>query len=308
VTRRFAPTALGAVVVVSLLAWGVVWPFVTKTEDLLPGRAPRGPVAAGAWPEGPDVVRFAVVGDHGSGGRNAMRVASRMVETHRRQPFGLIVHAGDLVYYGDLDSRYDEVVRRPFGPLLDAGVELRPVLGNHDFDYAATLRALERHGLPGRYYSFRSGPVEFFMLDSTPPALGGAGGAAQKLWLEERLASSTATWRVAVLHHPLYSSGRHGSDLVLREAVEELFVRHGVDLVISGHDHHYERSLPQQGVTYIVTGGGAKLSRAGRSTFTAVSESKLHFLLVDADVNRLRVQAIDSGGTVFDEAVLGDRR
>jgi predicted phosphodiesterase len=306
--RRVLVTAVGVVATVLVVAGAALaWHFATVREDLLPGRAPRGPVEPVAWRASDDHLQFAVVGDHGSGGRNAMRVAARMVDAYREEPFGLVVHAGDLVYYGDLVDRFDEVVTRPFGPLLEAGVELRPVLGNHEFDYVSTLRALERHGLPGRYYTFSRGPVDFFMLDSTPPAMAGDGGA-QRAWLEERLAASTAPWRVVVMHHPPYSSGKHGSDLALREAVDDVFVRHGVDLVLSGHDHNYERTTPQRGVTYVVTGGGAKLSPVDRSSFTAVSAERLHFLLVDADPGRLRLRAVDVEGRVFDEATLEARR
>jgi 3',5'-cyclic AMP phosphodiesterase CpdA len=145
------------------------------------------------------------------------------------------------------------------------------------------------------------------MLDSTPPEFGGDGGAAQLAWLEERLAASTATWQVAVLHHPLYSSGRHGSDIAAREALEAIFVEHGVDLVLTGHDHNYERTTPQRGITYLVVGGGAKLTSVGRSEFTAVSAKRLHFVVVDVDGEVLTGQAVDVRGRVFDEFRLEPR-
>lgn len=284
------------------------WRFATGQEDLLPGRAPDVELDTPAPPVEADRLRFAVVGDHGTGGRNSMAVGRAMVDSYREEPFSLLVHTGDLVYYGDLEARFDEVIRRPLGPLLDAGVELRPVLGNHEFDYTESLRALERFGLPGRYYSFVSGPVEFFMLDSTPPEFGGDGGAAQLRWLESGLERSTARWQIAVLHHPPYSSGRRSpGDLPAREALEPLFVEHGVDLVLTGHDHHYERTTPQQGITYVIAGSGGKLTPVSRSSFTALSARKLHFLVVEVDGSRLSARAVDDDGQVFDEFELTPR-
>lgn len=73
-------------------------------------------------------------------------------------------------------------------------------------------------------------------------------------------------------HHPLYSSGgRHGSDRALREQLEPIFLKHGVNVVLSGHDHFYERIKPQKGITYFVSGAAAKLRRGDieRSPLTA---------------------------------------
>jgi predicted phosphodiesterase len=298
--RLAAGLACAAVVAVALVAWRVVWPFMTVREDFLPGRAPTIELEPHAWDQSGEMLRFAVVGDNGTGGRNQMRVARQMALTYRDRPYGLVVHTGDLVYYGNLVDRWDQVMARPMGPLLDAGVQLFPVLGNHEFDYVATLRVLERFGLPGRYYSFVAGPVEFFMLDSTPPEFAGEGGSEQLAWLERRLRASTAEWQVAVLHHPLYSSGRHGSDLRVREALEPLFVEHGVDLVLAGHDHSYERTTPQSGIVHVVTGGGAKRSPVGTSEFTAVSGSVLHFVVIDVLADRMVADVVTASGDVFD--------
>ncbi|HEX6238058.1 MAG TPA: metallophosphoesterase [Acidimicrobiales bacterium] len=291
---------VGVAAVLFLAGRFLVWPFVTVREDLLPGAAPDIELQPRAWEVGDDAVRFAVVGDTGTGGRNALRVGGQIAEAYRERPFGLLVHTGDLVYYGDLASRYEQVVERPFGPLLDAGVAIRPVLGNHDFDYVATMRLLERLGLPGRYYSFRSGPVEFFMLDSTPPEFGGDGGDAQLAWLAGRLEASTARWRVVVVHHPPYSSGHHGSLEAAQRRLVPVLAEHGVDIVFSGHDHHYERTTPQRGVTYVVTGGGAKRTGVSGAPFTAASADRLHFLVADVEGDRMSVEAIDDRGETFD--------
>ena len=110
-----------------------------------------------------------------------------------------------------------------------------------------------------------------------------------------------------MLRHPPYSSGRHGSNLQVREALEPLFVDGGVDLVLTGHDHHYERTTPQQGVTHVVSGGGCKLTGTGTSDFTAYAESVLQFMDLDITSNRLHARCIGRDGRVTDEFDLSPR-
>jgi hypothetical protein len=74
----------------------------------------------------------------------------------------------------------------------------------------------------------------------------------QSEWLEKELAASSSNWKIAVFHQPIYSSGGvHGSDVSLREALEPFFVKYNVSVVLSGHDHFYERVKPQKGITYM---------------------------------------------------------
>ena len=127
----------------------------------------------------------------------------------------------------------------------------------------------------------------------------------QLSWLLKRLSCSASPWQVVYMHHPIYSSGKHGSDMELREALEPILIAGGADLVLAGHDHNYERTTPQHGIVHIVTGAGAKLRRAGSSDFTVASESKLHFLLVEASEDSMHIQAISADGTVMDSLSVG---
>lgn len=297
--------AVGAIASGSLLA-GHVWPLLNK-EDLIPGQAPEAQLTPAAWTTSPDRLRFAAIGDNGSGGRQAMAVAEGMAETYRRQPFGLVALLGDICYYGNFEDRYDDVFRRPMGPLLDAGVGFELAIGNHDAalrhsdegiqEIEAELRLL---GTPSRYYTTTHGPADFFYLDSSIPGVFGPGSSTQWEWLDDTLASSTNQWKIVALHHPLYSSGRHGSTLGARERLEPILVRHHVDLVLTGHDHHYERSHPQQGITYVVSGGGCKTTAVGHSRFTAAAASILQFLLIDIDGDRLTGTCVAVDGTTVD--------
>lgn len=281
-------------------------------EDLIPGDPIDVRLQPDAWRTTTDDLTFVALGDSGSGGRQAVEVASRMAATYEEEPFGLIAHLGDICYYGSIRDRFEEVFLRPMGSFVDAGVEIELAVGNHDGgiffsdeSLAEIETTLELLGTPDRYYVSTHGPADFFYLDSSAPSLLGAGALEQLSWFENALASSTARWKIVAMHHPIYSSGLHGSSLARRELLEPIFVRHGVDLVFAGHDHHYERTLPIDGVTYVVTGGGCKTTPVDPQEFTAFAESTLEFVLVRIDGDRLVSRAIRPDGDIVDRFELG---
>jgi 3',5'-cyclic AMP phosphodiesterase CpdA len=232
-----------------------------------------------------------------------------MARTYEDTPYGLTVLLGDISYYGSIMDRFDDVFTEPLGPLIDAGVEFELAIGNHEIQENPSPEALEevadklaRLGLPNSYYKATHGPVDFFILDSSLPLAGLTSADEQLAWLERELAASDAAWQVVALHHQLYSSAeKREPDPRVRDALEPLFIEHGVDIVFYGHDHFYERTKPQSGITYVLSGGGSKLSDVGFSDFTAVAEKRLQFMLVQVDGDTMTVQAIDQSGEVFDE-------
>ena len=286
-------------------------------EDLFPGTPPDIALEPRAWTTTDEAIAFAVLGDNGSGGRNQMAVAEQMARSYQQTPYGLVLLAGDISYYGSIDDRWEDVFVEPYRPLIDAGVQWELAIGNHELserrsdEAAAEVEAqLRRFGKPGTYYSARHGPMEVFVLDTSTPLATGEGAPEQLAWLEGALASSDAPWKVGLLHQPPYSSGAHGSHLGVREAVQPLFARYGVAVAFTGHDHHYERTTPQDGVVWIVSGAGCKLTRVGRSDFTAHAESTLQFMLVRIDGDAMDVQAVTTDGSVIDQVRLtrgGDR-
>jgi 3',5'-cyclic AMP phosphodiesterase CpdA len=292
---------------------GYVWPLVVK-EDLIPGTPPELDLQADAWPTDPTRLRFAAIGDNGSGGRQAMAVAEQMAKTYERAPFGLVALLGDISYYGSFEDRYEDVFRLPMAPLIDAGVGFELAIGNHDEDLRHTDEALEEIeaelrllGTPSRYYMSTHGPADLFYLDSSVPGVFGPGASTQWEWLNDSLASSTSQWKIVMLHHPLYSSGSHGSTVGARERLEPILTRHRVDLVLAGHDHNYERTVPQQGITYVVSGGGCKTTPVGRSSFTAAAAAILQFMVIDVVDDRLQGSCINVDGEVADQFELRAR-
>jgi calcineurin-like phosphoesterase family protein len=304
--------AIGAAAA-GVLVGGYVWPLLGR-EDLIPGEPPTIELPSRAWTTTTDRLRFAAVGDNGSGGRQAMAVASRMAETYADTPFGLVAHLGDISYYGNFEKRFAEVFARPMAPLIDAGVGFELAIGNHDQALRHSDEGLEQIeaelrllGTPSLYYSTTHGPADFFFLDSSVPGVFGPGSSTQWEWLDDSLASSTSQWKIVAMHHPLYSSGRHGSTVGARERLEPILARRHVDLVLAGHDHNYERTHPQQGITYVVSGGGCKTTSVGHSAFTATAASILQFLMIDIDGDRLEGRCIRVDGHVADRFVLRAR-
>jgi 3',5'-cyclic AMP phosphodiesterase CpdA len=242
------------------------------------------------------LIRLAVLGDVGTGEAGELAVARRVATVGAGDPFDALVLLGDNVYPDGDPSRLGATVFGPFGPVLDGGAALLPVIGNHDAGFAdEQVAAL---GMPGRWYANEIGDILFLGLDSTDPE-----NPAQLAWLERTLATSRARWIVAAMHHPPFSAGAHGSNRDTREAFVPLFERYGVDLVLAGHDHDYQRSIPIGGITYVVSGGGAKVRATGSADFTATSAAVLHFVDLGVWEDRMELTAISLAGT-FDHVVI----
>jgi predicted phosphodiesterase len=248
--------------------------------------------------------RFAVIGDGGTGGSGQQRVADQLAAWHQRFPFAFAIMLGDNLYGRERPGDYERKFERPYRPLLDAGVKFYASLGNHD---DPPQRFYKHFNMGGeRYYTFRPARgVRFFALDSNYM------DQDQLAWLEKALAASGSDWKVAFFHHPLYSSGaRHGSDVKLREQLEPLFVEHGVDVVFTGHEHFYERIVPQQGIQYFVAGASAKLRRGNlrKSDLTAMGYDQGYtFMLVEIAGDELHFQTINAGGKTVDSGTIRRR-
>jgi predicted phosphodiesterase len=245
-------------------------------------------------------VKFLVMGDSGSGSRRQFELADTMAAARAQFPFEFAVMLGDNLYGRETPSAYVNRFERPYKALLDQGVEFFASLGNHD---SPNQRLYKRFNMDGqRYYSFSRGPVEFFVMDSTYM------DRVQLAWLERELDGSRARWKIAYAHHPLYSSGaRHGSELDLRALVEPLFVKFGVDVVLAGHEHFYERINPQQGIYYFTSGAAGKLRKGNirRGALTAAGYDRdLSFMLMEIEGDELHFQVIARSGATVDSGVI----
>lgn len=243
-------------------------------------------------------IRFMVFGDSGGGGSDQYALRDQMYTV----PYELMLHTGDLAYDNGTITQFDDNVFGVYADIL-RNIPLSPAAGNHDYDTLRGAPFREVFALPGdsgeKWYSFDWGRAHFAALDTESDY------ATQAAWLDRDLAASAAPWKIVYLHRPPYSSGTHGSDTALRAALAPVVERHGVQLVLAGHDHDYERIRPERGVTYIVTGGGGVGTRSvGTSSFTEFSEDVIHFVYAEITGDRLVVHAIDATGTEFDSVAI----
>jgi hypothetical protein len=245
-------------------------------------------------------VKFLVIGDSGTASGRQFELAERMVAAHAQFPFEFAVMLGDNIYGREAPREYVRRFEQPYKPLLDRGVQFFASLGNHDTPNQRFYKLFNMDGR--RYYSFSRGPVQFFVMDSTYM------DRAQIDWLDRELSGSRARWKIAYGHHPLYSSGaRHGSEEDLRALIEPLFLKYGVDVVLAGHEHFYERVKPQQGIYYFTSGAAGKLRRGNirRGPLTAAGyDQDLSFVLMEIDGDRLHFQCIARSGATVDSGVI----
>ncbi len=248
-------------------------------------------------PDSDRPVRFLAFGDSGGGGPDQYALLEQMYTV----PFDLIIHTGDLAYDDGTIGQYEDNVFGVYGDLF-RNKPFFPASGNHDYHTMQGAPFREVFNLPGdsgeKWYSYDWGRVHFVALDTE------ADYSEQVKWLERDLAANQLPWKVIYMHRPPYSSGSHGSDTTLRNKLAPVLKKYGVQLVLSGHDHDYERMKPQDGTAYVVSGGGGVGTKSvGKSSFTAFSEDVIHFVYVEVTADELTLHAIDATGREFDSMV-----
>jgi len=246
-------------------------------------------------------VKFAVIGDTGSGSARQRDVGDMMVKYHALFPFEFVLMMGDNMYGGEAPQDFEKKFAEPYKALLDQKVKFYATLGNHD---QALQTHYENFNMNGKeYYRFTKGKIAFYSLNSNYM------DKKQVQWLEDELGRETAEWKVMFFHHPPYSSAKkHGSDGQLREVVEPIFLKYGVDVVLTGHDHVYERMKPQKGIYYFVSGAGGQLRTGDVDRDSGLVEKSydrdLHFMLFEVDGNQMYFQAISRTGETIDSGVI----
>jgi len=247
-------------------------------------------------------VRFAVIGDTGTGDSHQRDIATQLNTWRAKFPFAFVVMMGDNLYGGDRPRDYQREFEIPYKALLDAGVKFYASLGNHDNPNERLYKPFNMNG--ERYYSFKPerASVRFFALDSNYI------DEKQLEWLEKQLADSGSDWKICFFHHPPYSSGEtHGSAVLQREKLEPVFVKYGVNVVLSGHEHFYERIKPQKGIQYFILGNSAKVRRGDlQKTDLTVKgfDQGYSFMLIEIAGDDLTFQTISDKGTTIDEGTI----
>jgi 3',5'-cyclic AMP phosphodiesterase CpdA len=256
-------------------------------------------------PNRKDSVKFLIIGDTGTGTAKQHDLANIMLRSRVSFPYEFVLMMGDNMYGGekpaDFKTKFEDVYR----PILDQKVKFYASLGNHD---EPAQRFYEFFNMDGKeYYRFTQGNAAFYAINSNYL------DKKQLQWLEGELAKDTFEWKIMFFHHPPYSSGgKHGSDTQVREVLEPLFVKYGVNVVLTGHDHFYERVKPQKGIYYFVSGAGGKL-RAGdvkdNSPLTEKFFDKdMSFMLAEIVNNQMFFQVISRTGETVDSGILVSKK
>lgn len=278
-----------------------ITPTIPPTDTPVPSNTPE------PSPTPLEVIRFAVIGDFGEGNQAELDVAN-LVKSW--QP-DFIITVGDNNYpigsAETIDDRigkyYQEYIypyRGAFGPGADR-LRFFPTLGNHDWDSFGAQPYLDYFELPGneRYYDFTWGPVYFVAINSDSREPDGVSRiSTQAQWAQDRLAQSTSPWNVVYFHHAPYSSGTHGPVEWMRWP----FADWGASVVLSGHDHVYERLLID-GIPYFINGvGGGPIY-----SFLGLSEgSQFRYnddygaMLVTADARQMTFQFFNRRSELID--------
>ena len=250
-------------------------------------------------------VRFAVVGDTGSGSEKQREVGTMMIKYHALFPYEFVLMMGDNMYGGESARDFKVKFEEPYKELLAAEVKFYASLGNHDQGLQVNYVNFNMNGK--EYYRFKKGNVAFYALNSNYM------DKKQVQWLEKELAQDTSEWKIVFCHHAPYSSAKkHGSDDQLREVVEPIFLKYGVNVVLAGHDHIYERVKPQKGIYYFVSGAAGKLRKGDLKHSSPLTDKAydkdLHFMLFEVVDDQMYFQTISRTGETIDTGVMARNR
>ncbi len=250
-----------------------------------------------------DSVRFAIIGDTGTGGSGQKQVADVITQYRKVFPFEFVLMMGDNLYGGEAPKDYDQKFEVIYKKLLDEKIKFYATLGNHD---TSNQRFYDHFNMNGKeYYGFSKGKVDFWSLNTNYL------DERQLKWLDAELAKSKAEWKICFFHHPLYSSGSHGSNMELRQVLEPMLIKYGVNVVFAGHEHFYERIKPQKGIYYFISGAGGKL-RSGDIKASAFEEKgydqDLSFMLIEIADDQLYFQVISRNGKTVDSGTIANQK
>lgn len=243
--------------------------------------------------------KFLVIGDAGTGDKEQYAVAGMITKVHALFPFDFAIMLGDNMYGGERPQDFANKFELPYKALLDDKVEFNAALGNHDDPNERFYKLFNMGG--ERYRTFKKGNIRFFILDSNYL------DPDQVKWLEKELSASGSDWKIAYFHHPIYTTASRGPELENRKILEPLFIKYGIDVVFSGHEHVYERIRIQNGIHYFTAGGAAKLNTDDThvSDVTEVGfATDRSFMIVEVAGDSLFFQAISGGGSTIDKGLI----
>ncbi len=261
-------------------AWSEQWSFTT---------APADPSAG---------VRLVVLGDS----RDDVETWAAVLDLAAAHEPDLLLHTGDVVALGALQSLWDEWLGVSESML--ARVPVLVAHGNHEL-FAPNFFA--SFAMPGneQWFGVDWGALHLTVLNDMAS---GDAGDEETAWLAQDVAEADRSWYLASHHQPSWTDGSHAPNTDARDDWNPLLEQRSPTVVLAGHNHLYERSVPivgeQQadvGITYVTTGGsGAPLYGTGSDWFLAITESTYHYVVIDLDDTTLEATAYRMDGSVLD--------
>ncbi|HTM34360.1 MAG TPA: metallophosphoesterase [Vicinamibacterales bacterium] len=276
---------------------GAAFVLTTAAAGVEPQGRAAAPVDQTQAPRAVDSIRFAVLGDVGTGGRSQYEVGTQVARSLATFPFEFVLLLGDNIYGSERPQDFSKKFEKPYEAILSRKIPFYAALGNHDDPNQRYYKPFNMNG--ERFYTFRKKDAQFFALDSNYM------DKVQRDWLAKELSASNAKWKIAFFHHPLYSSGAtHGSEVDLRDVVEPLFIKHGVGVVFAGHEHFYERVKPQRGIHYFTSGSAGKLRegniRVGGPLTAKGFDTDFSYMLIEIDGQQMHFQTLSRAGKMVD--------
>ena len=283
----------------------VVTTSTTSTTHVTPTTTAPSPTTTttGVGPTpAPATIGLLAFGDAGSGDATQMQVAQQMQNWAGTHRVDALLEAGDIVYPDGSPSRFAATIDAPYATLRTA-MPFWPALGNHDVMWNNGNDLMSYTSMPGRSYekliTNRDVTMQLLVLDSNDIS------PTQTAWLESKLSSGTPRWRVVMFHHPVWSCSTHGNTQSVINAWLPVLTAHDVDLVITGHDHNYQR-FQQGNTTFVVTGGGGMPTYAINACVATptllASAQRHHFLGIEATATSLTVTAVARTGETLDQS------
>ncbi len=243
---------------------------------------------------------FLAFGDFGGGSAQGAVAASMLQWVRDGHRVDALVTTGDNVYDFGEPKYFEAYLKAPYRALQNTGRPMWATLGNHDVVRGHGAKQLAFLGLPPLPYAKTLPGVRLLFLDGNRP-----GDESQKQWLVRQLAEpAPPPFTVAVFHQPVFSCGLHGRTPAVIEHWYSMLNSGGVSLVLTGHDHDYQRFLSAEGTTFIVTGGGGRelypLIPLCDPPEMRVGKVKHHFTGIEVYSDRMALTAVAVDGSVID--------
>ncbi len=241
-------------------------------------------------------IKFVNMGDN----RSNPKVWNKVIENMAAEKPDFMIFNGDLAYKKEYNYWIDEF----FTPTAQTVFTEYPFvnsIGNHEGwndNSKAFLQSLAMTKMPKEFFAFEQGEALFLVLNTE---VGVGSNSAQWKFAKEQLNSTDKPWKIVVFHIPAYSSGAHGENKNMKRMTSKIFEKYGVDLILTGHSHYYQRNVVN-GINHLVIGGGGSpLYSPKKAKYTITQAKKYHHALITVNKTKIAVEVKGLDMNMIDE-------